>query len=91
MNLALEDNYWIKAPTSRVNVFDNGNLFSVSRLDNDGPVLSIGSGNDFRNAYNTYLKAGFVEVIDIAIENALVLDSLLHAPQPCQNLLRIFA
>ncbi|EAQ90774.1 hypothetical protein CHGG_02709 [Chaetomium globosum CBS 148.51] len=78
----LENNQWIKCPTSCVDAFNDCHPLSVPWLNNNMSVPSVRPSNHFRCTCNTHLEAGLVKVVDIHVENSVLVDRLLHPCKP---------
>jgi len=83
MHLTSKDNYRIKTLTSYVNAFKYSNLLPISRLDNNRLILVVRLGNYLSYTCYPYLKAYFVNVIDITVKDTILFNSLFNTLKPC--------
>jgi hypothetical protein len=91
MDLPLKDDHRVKAPTFSINTLDGSGPLSVPRLDDDRPIPPIRSSNHLSCASYSHLEASLIEIVDIAVEDAISSNGFLYPLEPRQHLLRIFA
>jgi hypothetical protein len=67
MDAAFVDNEWRGRISSRANSLDHYNLFAITWLNKLRPSTSLRASYDFYSPNHSYLKACFVEVMDVIL------------------------
>ena len=80
-----------KAPPFRINAFDCRSPFPIARLDGLAFALSIGARDYHRSVNDAHHEAGLIEVVEVAISNAVFRLHVVNQLEPRANELRIFA
>ena len=74
-----------------INIDNRCSLFSIARLNSFASATSICACNNHSRSNYAYYKAGFVEVLEIVVLNAVFCSYILYQPELRSNKLRIFA
>ena len=73
-----------------INIDNRCSLFSIARLNSFVSATSICACNNHSRSNHAYHKAGFVEVLEIVVLNAVFCSYILYQPELRSNKLRIF-
>jgi hypothetical protein len=76
MHNSLKDNKRRCCNALYTNSLDNSHPLAIAWLRRSWPTSSIATRNDLRSSNNAHLKARFVEVIDIAINDTVLRNSI---------------
>ena len=74
----------------RISSNDSSNLLSIPRLNRFRRLTLFRAYNNYTGAYNAYLKAYFIKVIDIIVDNTVLSLNVCYKLKPILNNLRIF-
>ena len=91
MILPLDDQKWRDIPTLAINTSNRCRPFSITWLNYLASATSICVSYDHRWGDYAHHKARLVEVVEIAIQNAVLRPHILYKSEPRANKLWIFA
>ena len=90
MDLLFKNNIQRKCLSSRIDVFNRSNLFSISQLYKRCSSIVIRSSNYSYSSYQAYSEASLIKIIDIFLYNSILHYSNLNAIKLFFNSFRIF-
>ena len=68
--------------TVTTDAIDRGRPLPVARLISFPSATSIGTRNDHRGTNNAHHESGFIKVVKVAIEDAVLGPHIEHQPEP---------
>jgi hypothetical protein len=80
-----------ETPPFAIDALNRRRPFSIARLNCLALSKSIGTCHYHKCADNTYHKASLVEVVEVAVIDAVLRPHVVHKLKPCANKLWIFA
>ena len=88
----LDDQERREAPPFGINTFDCRSPFPIARLDGLTSAVSIGASNYHWGAANdAHHEASLIEVVEVAISNAVLRPHVVNQLEPRANEFRILA
>lgn len=89
--LALEDDERWDRPASCIHALDYCSPLSVAGLCQAGSRMSAGAGHDHRRRDDSHHEPGFVEIVDVIVNDSVPCPRSLNQAKPLTNHLWIFA